>query len=349
MFTASGADKPIDISQQLDSFLIDPRVPSLAAAAVLEGKIVAIGAAGLRKLDDTAHVTLDDKYHLGSCTKSMTATLAAILVKDGIVDWHTTVGESFPDIEIHPDFKDADLEMLLSHTAGCPGNIVNRPIWLKLLQAQGTPGEQRVVLVKGILKEPPEYQPGEGYNYSNAGVSIADAMLEKAAGKPYEQLMQELLFEPLGMNTAGFRAPATPGKVDQPYGHRPDPVPPEPFGDNPRALAPAGAVHCSIEDFAKYARFQLGDGPEGILDKAELANLHTPRKENYAMGWIAAKRNWGGGTVFNHVGSNTMWYAVIWLAPEKDFAVVAASNTGLQEGFLACDNAVSMLIRRFLK
>jgi len=44
-----------------------------------------------------------------------------------------------------------------------------------------------------------------------------------------------------------------------------------------------------------------------------------------------------------------MWYAVIWLSPEKDFAVVATSNTGLQEGFLACDNAVGMLIHRFLK
>ncbi len=56
-------------------------VPALAAAAVVDGEIRAAGAAGLRKRGATDKVTLDDKFHVGSNTKSMTATLGVILDK----------------------------------------------------------------------------------------------------------------------------------------------------------------------------------------------------------------------------------------------------------------------------
>lgn len=339
-----------DISPTLETLRIRNQVPSLAAAAVVRDEIVAAGASGLRRRGADARVTLADAYHLGSCTKSMTATLAAVLVREGRIGWRTKVSEVFNEIEIHPGFRNATLRQLLSNTGGCP-EAVPRGLWSRLWENRGSASDQRVQLVRGILREAPAYPPGDGHEYSNAGFGIAGAMLESVTGRAFEELMREKLFTPLGMTSAGFRAPATPGEVDQPYGHHPDPVDPEPSGDNPRAIAPAGAVHCSILDFARYVRFHLGHGPRGILGADELRFLHqlVPPSEDYAMGWKVARREWAGGIALTHAGSNTMFYSVMWMAPERDFAAVAQCNTGEAEGFDACDQAVAGLIDQFLK
>jgi hypothetical protein len=50
-----------------------------------------------------------------------------------------------------------------------------------------------------------------------------------------------------------------------------------------------------------------------------------------------------------HNGSNTMWYLVMWLAPEKNFAVIAATNTGADNAFEACDAAASAMIKKWLE
>ena len=153
---------------------------------------------------------------------------------------------------------------------------------------------------------------------------------------------------------AGFRAPATGGLVDQPYGHVERegalvPVEPEPSGDNPRAIAPAGAVHLTAADFASYARLHLGTAGVELLTPASLERLHAPSAGGfYAMGWFAARREWAGGTALTHAGSNTMWYAVIWLAPELDFAAIALCNVAGAEAEERCDTAVARMIQEHL-
>jgi CubicO group peptidase (beta-lactamase class C family) len=131
------------------------------------------------------------------------------------------------------------------------------------------------------------------------------------------------------------------------------PVPPgDPHADNPAAIGPAGTVHCSIEDLAKYAAFHLaGDRGDGKLLKPEsFKKLHTavPDNNNYALGWMVLKRKWAGGRVLWHNGSNTMFYAVVWIAPNRNFAVVAASNAGGSDAEKACDDAATEMIRKFL-
>src|SRR5690606_16090689 len=108
--------------------------------------------------------------------------------------------------------------------------------------------------------------------YSNAGFTIAGAMLEQATGKPFGELLTEHLFEPLGMSSAGFGNPATRTRPEQPHGHRmvngkPVAIPPGPRDDNPSAITPAGRVHASIMDFARYASFHLGTEKPGLLNR----------------------------------------------------------------------------------
>ena len=316
------------VSQMLESIREKHNFPALAAAVVVDGKIVVTNAVGFRKNGGTEKVTVDDKFHLGSVTKSMTATVAAMLVEQGKISWTTTIGEAFPELksEIHPDYLGVTLEQLLSHRSGAPGDAP-ADLWRKAWEATGTAAEQRMAFIKGILARKPEAKPGTKFIYSNQGYTIAGVMLEKATGKTWEDLLRSRLFEPLGMTTAGFGAPASVGKVDQPWGHTKkifsdsEPVPPGPGADNPLAISPAGAVHCSVGDLAKYAAFHMAGerGESKLLTAASFKKLHTivAGNEDYALGWMVLKRSWANGRALMHNGSNTMFYVVVWMAPEK--------------------------------
>src|SRR5204863_8029225 len=122
-------------------------------------------------------------------------------------------------------------------------------------QHRGNATSARRLLVEGVTSKAPEATPGEKYIYSNAGFSIAGHMAEKVAGKSWEDLVRDKIFRPLGMTSAGFGAPGSPTKNDQPRGHKADgsPVEPGPTADNPIAIGPAGTVHCSIEESSRFA------------------------------------------------------------------------------------------------
>ncbi len=353
-FLNIGLTAVTDVSLEVDALLKDSDVPSMAVAAIVDGELVMTGVSGVRRKGAAAKATIHDKYHVGSNTKSMTATLAAILVKEGKIKWDTTIGDVFSGIKVHSDYKKVTLRQLLKNTGGVVGDVP-ADLWSKLWEGKGSLVKQRLLLVKGIVGQAPANEPGSSYEYSNAGFSIAGAMLEAVTHKLFEALMTEKLFKPLGMDSAGFRAPATNGKVDQPYGHfkrlfQVTSIDPEPAGDNPAGIAPAGAVHCSILDYVKYARFHLGVTHTGLLSSKERKELYRPSTvEDYAMGWITVKREWAKGVALTHTGSNTMFTTTIWLAPNRNFAAIAMSNYGENEAVDKCDEAIEMLIEKCLK
>lgn len=352
----SAAEAPRDVTAVLATIRAKHDLPAMAGAIVAAGELEAVGADGVRERGKPEKATTSDLWHLGSCTKAMTATLCAQLVEEKKLTWTTTVGELFADVkEIDPAWKPVTLEQLLTNHAGAPASLDADGLWARLWSQTGTPKEQRRALVDGVLKHPPVSKPGTTYLYSNAGFSIAGAMAEVVAKEPYESLIAKRLFEPLGMKSAGFGAPGKADVVDQPRGHGADgkPVAPGPAADNPAAIAPAGRVHCTIGDWAKFvAAHSRGEtnGGSKLLAPESFVKLHTPVADDshYAMGWIVAERDWAGGRALTHSGSNTMWYCTAWFAPARDFAVVVTSNQGGDEAAKACDEACWALIQDHL-
>lgn len=350
------AQEPVNVDAMLEKIRAQQGLPALCAAMIREGRIVAIGVAGVRQYGVTARATTLDKWHVGSCTKSMTASLAAMLVEDGTLKWETTVGEVFPDTKMAAPWKDVTLEQLLTHRAGAPHDPP-ADLWTAAWLRLGPPSEQRAAFVRGLLLTPPVSAPGTAFLYSNQGYSIAGAMMEKRTQIPWETLMRQRLFGPLGMKSAGFGAAATPDKVDAPWGHlvrdgQIVPVPGGPQSDNPPAIGPGGTVHCSITDFATFAGWHARGARAGktLLSDASFTKLHTPATGgDYAMGWAVVERPWAGGRALTHTGSNTMNYAVMWVAPEKEAAFVAATNIAGENASKACDEAISELIKEWLK
>lgn len=350
------AAPPEDASFRLQRIQRNTRVPAVAAAVVVDGRVVAYGAAGLRRADGAVRVTRDDLWHLGSCTKSMTASVVAMLVEDGKLRWDTTIGEVFADLgeAVRPAWREVTIQQLLVHCGGAPHDPP-AALWKTARERLGTAPGQREAFVKGLLAREPEKPPGTVWIYSDSGYSIVGAMMERVTGKAWEELMRERLFVPLGLKSAGFGEPAAAEKAEQPWGHTGEeppykPIPPGPDADNPPAIGPAATVHMTISDFARYAAWHVaGARGEGRLLTAESFKiLHTPPDgQEYAMGWAVTKRRWAGGTALMHNGENTMFYAVMWLGPEANTCFVAASNADGPGAVEACDDAITMLINDY--
>jgi CubicO group peptidase (beta-lactamase class C family) len=334
------------VTQVLKPIRQNFNVPAMAAAVVTSEGIEAIGAVGVRKRGTEVSVGLDDLWHLGSDGKAMTSTLIARLVERGQLKWNSTLAEVFPDIapEMQSGYRQVTMLQLLSHRAGLPAN----------LDPAGYAGDNvqtlRLQAVRGELAKAPLNEPGSTFAYSNLGYIIAAAAVERITGKSWERAMKDEVFGPLRMSSADFGGTGTPGAIDEPWPHTADGRPAlrnGPDMDNPPVMGPAGRVHCSIQDWAKFVQDQLrGARGEAALLKPESYETiqNPPFGGDYALGWMVAQRDWAGGKALNHGGDNTMNFANVWVAPQRDFAILVCVNQSGDAAFRATDEAVAALI-----
>ncbi len=349
-FAACPKDGDVNITGLLEPIRKKYQVPAICAAVVTSKGLTALGAVGVRKIDTHIPVTVADKWHLGSDTKAMTASLIGRLVEQGFVRWTSTLAEIFPELlaAMNPELKEVTLLHLLSHRAGLAGNLD----W-QTFSHKGSLPEQRYAVVKIAVAGKPKYKPGSECHYSNLGYVMAGAIVDKVTGSTWEEQMKKLLFEPLEMATAGFGGTGTPGRIDQPWGHYDQGTPVAANGpamDNPLFLAPAGCVHCSITDWSKFILDQLKGamGKPGLLRPETYKTIQTPPfGGDYSLGWIVVQRDWGGGTVFNHGGDNTMNFANVWISPKRDFALLICMNQGGDAAFKASDEVITALTNSF--
>jgi CubicO group peptidase (beta-lactamase class C family) len=306
----------------------------LAAMVAVDGKVIASTADGERKIGSGVWLAIGDRWHLAGITKSITATMIARLVESGQMKWSDSIGECFPEARVHEDWKAVTLKQLLTDTAGAPANFP-KEVWFKRPPLGPERTQARRDAVLGVIAHKPEHTPGEKYEYSNVGYTIAGAMAEKATGVTWEDLVKREVFVPLQLAGAGFGPPKSPdATLEQPRGHRVylgGKVSVDDEADNTPIIGPAATVHMTLGDLCTYATEHLrGDLGGGKLLSAETYKLlHTLALYQYACGWI---RQEPGEeipyTVYWHNGSNTMWYALVVFIPEKNMVVAVTANDG---------------------
>jgi CubicO group peptidase (beta-lactamase class C family) len=317
---AAGLPARADLAAVAAALADHPAIPG-AAVGWVSAEAQGLAVAGQRRAGDPAPVAEDDLWHIGSLTKSMTATLAARLVERGAIGWDSTIGAVLDGV--HPDmapaWRDVTLEELLRHASGMRAN----PGLLARLWQGAVP---RQAYVAARLREAP-VGPRGGFLYSNAGYVVAGAMLEAAGGAPWERLIAAEVFAPLGLVRAGFGPP----EGDQPQGHRGGifgglrPVPPGPRADNIPALGPAGRVHLTAAEMLRFLRAHLVADPD-YLSAESWVRLHRPAGPGaYALGWAEMDG------VLRHSGSNTLWFAQMRLYPAEGVGVFVAVNAALLE------------------
>lgn len=313
-----------DIHTLVNETVSRNHLPGMIAAIVDSSGILQIESAGVRKIGSPEALTQVDHFHLGSCGKAMTSALMAMLISENKLQWETTFIEVFPELKdtIHADYEQITLHQLLTHRAGIESNPPDQ------LAEHDDPDirDRRYLYMKDILKEPSTINLGD-FNYSNLGYLIAGVMAERVTGKSWEELMEESIFEPLGMNSAGFGPPGTTGLVDQPWGHRKEDKVWQPTqSDNPEEIGPAGTVHCSIEDWVRFLTLFLKQDDTVILERRQIEKLIEPVGD-YACGWLVEQRDWTNGNALFHNGSNARWFVAVWVAPEINRAYIVGTNS----------------------
>src|SRR6266568_8062156 len=298
---------PVNVDAILQSILGRGGERFGMVAAVLRGeRIIAQGAAGVRKRGTAERITLDDQFHLGSCTKAMTATLVAMLVEEGKLNWTTTLGELFADTvkPMHPAWEKVTLRQVLAHRAGLPFEPDGlNPVFGLLRELMrpprarlGTLPQQRLEIARQALSRPPGIPPDTKYYYSNVGYVLAGAVLEQLTGRAWEELMRERLFQPLGIKTGGFGPPRTADKTEQAWGHSPvlgKPLDPRsPAAELPLFYGPAGLAHMTVTDWAKFIALHLrGDRANphcqaALLKLDTFAEMHAVAPATTSKGWV---------------------------------------------------------------
>jgi len=334
-----------DLTDLITQIKADTKVPAIGIA-YWQGDRPQLAVAGERELGKPDKVTLQDRWLIGSITKSMTSMMIARLVDKGLMRWDMTIAEALPNTPMREEYRSVTLLQLLRHRAGVPQDRYATPEFLK--QAAGDSKDivpVREHYTRFTLARDPIAKPDERMAYSNAGYSIAAHMAETVAKKPYEALMRDLVFKPLNMASVRMGVPGAPGNPGSPgqiMGHiiGDDGLEPHVIGEHEfnAIQEPAGmGVSMCLLDLLKFAQYHL-DGLRGhvrLMSKQNFDILHQPAETGpgvykYGCGWVidesTAKEPFQG-----HTGSDGTFYAELAIWPNQNLAAVAIINCNTKQ------------------
>lgn len=258
------------------------------------------------------------KFRLGSITKQFTAVLVLRLqeqkklaVQDPICQYLTPCPDAWAPITIHH---------LLTHTGGVP-SYTSGPEYQKTMMVPKTIEQ----MVAGFRDLPLEFAPGERFKYSNSGYFLLGVIIEKAAGRKYEEVLRDEILQPLGMTDTGYdwTEPVMPRRAAG-YVRRGDTMINARPLDMQQPYA-AGALYSTVEDLLKWDQALYTDR---LLPEAARTAMFTPAKDGYAYGWgvMTPDRATSGRRQVGHGGGINGFSTMITRVPEDRLAVIVLGN-----------------------
>lgn len=161
-------------------------------------KVILDECRGLADRTFGAKTDRQTKFHIGSMNKMFTAVAIAQLVESGKLKWDTTLAKLMPEYPDHTAAAKISVWQLLHHTAGLGDFFV--PEFFQNREKFVDPRDYLDL----IARQPKTSQPGDGWNYSNAGYVLLGRIVENVSGKNYFEYIQRHVFAPAGMSSSGF-------------------------------------------------------------------------------------------------------------------------------------------------
>jgi CubicO group peptidase (beta-lactamase class C family) len=315
----------------------DTRAPAIAIAALRNGKLEQT-VSGMREVDGNDPVVPDDPWSLGSIGKPICSTVVGRLIEMGRLRWDLTLGEALADLPMKPAYKGVTVEQIMHHRGGIPEDLgFTHDRVMKIVADATDPMKIRNNYARDILSRDPIAKPGERFAYSNAGYALLGVIAERTMQKPYETLIRQIVFDPLGLQHSFTGADKLPER--RPSGHVPGPqgLQKQNFsGPLEILVAPAGGgLYMSVGDLARFGEAHLQGlrGQDGLLKAATVQRLHQgiPEQDGgarqYACGW-GIESFPGVEIMHTHNGSNGTFRAQLSLFPNAGLVVAAFVNCG---------------------
>lgn len=252
-----------------------------SALVVDDGKVIYKKSVGLANMEWNIPNAPDTKFRLGSITKQFTATLILQLVEQGKIKLDGKLIDYLPDYRKDTGAK-VTIHNLLSHTSGIPSYTSLPGFFANVSRNPFTVDEFIKKYTSGDL----EFEPGTKFVYDNSGYFLLGAIIEKVTGKPYEQVLKENIFDPLGMKNSGYDQWKTIiGKRATGYTQTPRGYETAPYLDMSIPYA-AGSLYSTVEDLYLWDQALYGDK---ILSAKSKALMFTPNLNNYGYGFVMTK------------------------------------------------------------
>lgn len=327
-------------------------VPGCAVVLVHQGKTVFLSGFGVSQAGKPAPVTAESLFPLASCTKGFTSTLAASLVSKNKIAWEGRVQQYLPWFQLKDPLASADCRVrdLFCHRCGLESHDL---LWYRS-------GQAAEALVKKLALLDAAYPFRSSFRYQSMAYAAGGLVCQQASGKPWEELIQEEIFSPLGMRDSTCKTPT----VKMASGHRlnsqgnPVPVPAYPFS----LPDPSNSIYTNAQDLGRWLSFQAGcysklkkgdpycrevrETHQGQVvlpwDEFHKKTHRFTRQMTYGMGWVI--QDYRGMKMVSHAGAIDGFRAHLMLIPEKEFALGLLANLEQTPMNLALSNSLVDLV-----
>ena len=313
-------------------------VPGVAVVIVRGDEVLYLKGHGVREHGRDEPVTPDTIFPLASCSKAFTTALMAQLVDAGVVRWDDPVRKHLPYFHLSDPNADAlvTLRDLVSHRTGVAPH--------DLLWYRAPWKHEEMIRRAGKLPLSKPFRATMQYQsvmFTAAGLSAASA-----ADKPWDELVKEKLFTPLGMKTASTSTAEALKNPSHASGHNKDrdgKVQVVPWYVNPEPN-PAGSINASARDLAAWLQFQLAEGEfhgERLVSAEQLRATHSPetiirlegrvaadnpetQQMSYGMGWVI--QDYRGEKLISHAGIIDGFRVHITMVPKQKLGLAILAN-----------------------
>ncbi len=336
----------------VDSLLQENNIPGAGIALVHKDSVIWSGGIGYADYEDENPVTVDHLFRVGSVSKTFVAMGIMKLVEEGKLSLNDKVQELVPNIEIKNPWKETDpvrVKHLLEHTAGFDD--------MHFSEFYNTQHDPNISLEKALSINPKSrvvrWRPGTRYSYSNPGYAVAGHIIEEVTGQPYEDYLRRSILIPLGMRQSSFAySDSVKETLATGYKGEYDPVEYQHI-----YLRPAGMLHSSPADMAKFVQLLLNDGSfdgqelirDSLLNRMENTETTLAAKHGFTKGYGLGitHSEMAGYPNLNHAGGIDGFVAQYMYFPEYELGYVLLLNSS--NGFGDIREAITKFLLQNVK
>lgn len=321
-----------DLDDYVNKAMNDFKVPGMAVGVVKNDSVVYQKGFGVKNIRANEPIDEYTIFGIGSVTKTFTAGLAGILVNKGIIDWDDKVIDYLPDFRLYNQYvtDEVTIRDILSHRVGIESGDI---LWL------GSIFSRDEIVSKARFLDP-SISFRSGFRYNNIMVLTAGQAMEKITGESWDTLINERIFQPLGMSSSSTSISALEKErnVATPHIYEGDQLVPISWG-NIDNIGPAGSINSNLVDMLKWVNLHLNEGSKAGREiwnsgiQKEMHSSHTISSNSlygathfrtYGLGWNVW--DFRGKMIIWHNGICDGMYALISLLPEEKLGIVILQN-----------------------
>jgi len=318
------------IESKVDARRQELGIPGMSLAIVKDGKVVYAKGLGYKDFENKVPVTADTQFAIGSATKAFTALTVLMAQDEGKLSLDDSPKKLLPYFKMRDPETDAKITLrdLLSHSSG-----LNRT---DLAMVTGRLNRSELIQVAAQAK--PTAKLREKWQYQNLMFTAAGEAVATAEKTPWEKIVPERIFKPLGMSNSNMSIAEMEKAKDRSFGYNYNFDTKETVKLPYREIvevAPAGSINSSANDMAKWVQFVLAGGTTAdgrrLVSEGSFAEWVKPQmkitpdgKMSYGLGWFL--QEWNGMKVVQHGGNIDGFNSIVAMVPEKNVGFVMLTN-----------------------